>query len=252
MKNSFEHITNGWLYRTCKAVGDAIIISLLFALFCLPIVTIGPSVTALYYTVYRKYAKKTDNITKDFMHSLKDNLKQGIILNILYLVYSGLVGFNIYFAFFGIGNVRLPEWYPAVSLVPLIPLIFSLPFVYPLLARFDNTVKGTLKNSFTLCLMNFPKFLLIWIIIVIALAVCIVFPPAVLLVPTGAMYLTQFITEKVFTRAMNVKRSQDEDTSAENDDESDDESEEDDEGSAETEYDSEETDEEETEDEENG
>lgn len=211
MKNSFEHITNGWLYRTCKAIGDAVIISFLFLLFCLPVVTAGASVTALYYTVYRKYTKKIDNISKDFMHSLKDNLKSGIVINLIYLIYGSVVGFNIYAAFFGFGNVKLPDWYMIVSLLPLLLIIFSLPFAYPLLARFNNGIKGTIRNSFTLCMINFPKTLLLCLIILVATAVCVCFPPAVLLVPAGATRLYQMITEKAFASAMRVEKARTED-----------------------------------------
>ena len=210
MKKSFDHVTNSWLYRTCKVIGDAVLISALFLLFCLPVVTIGASVTALYYTVYRKYKKKNDEITKDFMHSLKDNLKDGIIIHLLYTVFCAVAGFNIFVAFNGFGSVKLPDWYTVASFVPLLPVIFSLPFVYPLLARFKNGIKGTLTNSYTLCMINFPKFFLIWLIFIIALAISVCFPPAALLTPAGAMYLTQMITEKAFERAIEVENAREE------------------------------------------
>lgn len=208
-KKSFDHITNSWLYRASKVVGDAVVISALFLLFCLPVVTIGASVSALYYTVYRKYYKKYDNISKDFIRAFKGNLKNGIIVHLVYLIYSAIVGFNIYVAFNGWGNIRLPDWYILVSFLPLLPLIFTLPFVYALMARFSNSIKGTIKNSFTLCMINFPKFILIWIIIILALAISVGFPPAALVIPTIATYLCQFITEKAFSRAMDVENARD-------------------------------------------
>ena len=206
-KKSLDRITNSWMYRASKVIGDVVIISVLFLLFCLPVVTIGASVTALYYTVYRKYHKRIDNISKDFVRAFKSNLKNGIIVHLIYLIYSALAGFNIYFAFFGWGNVRLPDWYMIVSLLPLLPLIFSLPFVYALMARFNNSILGTLKNSLTLCMMNFPKFILIWFIIILALAISIGFPPAALVTPAIATYLCQYITEKAFSRAMDVENA---------------------------------------------
>ena len=207
MKNSFDRITNSWLYKAGKAVGDVVIISLFFVLFCLPVVTIGVSISALYYTVYRKYTKKSDDISKDFFRAFRSNLKNGIIIHIIYSLYSAIVGFNIYFALFGFRGVRLPEWYTLISFIPLLPLIFSVPFLYPLVARFSNSVKETIKNSFTLCMINFPKSLLIWLIAAIASAICVAFPPAVLLIPTGAMYLIQMITEKAFASAINRSKS---------------------------------------------
>ena len=210
MKKSFDHIQNSWLYRLSKSIGDVVIISALFLLFCLPVVTIGASVTALYYTVYRKYHKHIDEVSKDFMRSLKDNLKNATIIHIIYLLYSALVGFNIYFALNGFGGVKLPDWYIVVSFIPVLPVIFTLPFVYPLLARFSNGLKGTVTNSYTLCMINFPKFLLIWLIFIAALAISVCFPPAALLTPAGAMYLTQMITEKAFAKAIAVEKSREE------------------------------------------
>ena len=210
MKNSFEHITNSRLYKIGEVIGNVVIMSALFLLFCLPVVTIGASCSALYYTVYRKYNKKCDSITQDFIRSFKDNLKNGILINLVYIIYSAAVGFNIYFAIFGINGTRLPDWYTIVAFIPVLPVIFSMPFVYALLARFDNGIKGTVKNSFTLCMINFPKFLLVWIIVGIALAVSICFPPAALVTPVAATYLIQMITEKALSAAMRVEKAREE------------------------------------------
>ena len=144
------------------------------------------------------------------MRSIKDNLKNGVIIHLIYLFYSAVVGFNIFFALNGFGGVKLPDWYTVVSFVPLLPIIFTLPFIYPLMARFSNGIKGTITNSYTLCMINFPKFFLIWLIFIAALAVSICFPPAALLTPVGAMYLTQMITEKAFAKAIEVEKKREE------------------------------------------
>ena len=215
MKKSFDQITNSWLYKTSQMVGDVVIISVLFLLFCIPVVTIGPSITALYYTVYRKYQKKSDSLSKDFIRSFKDNLKNGIAINLIYLVYLAVAGFNIYFAFNGLGSVKLPDWYTVVSFIPLLPVVFTIPFVYPLLARFSNGIKGTITNSFTLCMINFPKFFLIWIIQLAAIAVSVLFPPAALVTPVASTYLCQMITEKAIANAIRVEQSREETKEAE-------------------------------------
>lgn len=215
MKKSFDQITNSWLYKTSQMVGDVVIISVLFLLFCIPVVTIGPSITALYYTVYRKYQKKSDSLSKDFIRSFKDNLENGIAINLIYLVYLAVAGFNIYFAFNGLGSVKLPDWYTVVSFIPLLPVVFTIPFVYPLLARFSNGIKGTITNSFTLCMINFPKFFLIWIIQLAAIAVSVLFPPAALVTPVASTYLCQMITEKAIANAIRVEQSREDTKEAE-------------------------------------
>ena len=207
MKQSFDKITNSWLYRIGAAIGNVVIISGLFLLFCLPVVTIGASASALYYTVYRKYQKKYDSITSDFMRSFKQNLKSGIIINVIAMVFIALAALCLYYAANGIGGVKLPDWYSVVAFVPLLPVALTLPYAYALLARFNNSVKGTLTNSYTLCMITFPKFILIWIIVLAAIAICLVFPPAALVVPVGAVYLLQMIIEKVFEKAISVEEN---------------------------------------------
>ena len=210
MKKSFEHITNSWLYKASKTIGDIVIMSVLFLLCCLPVVTIGASVSALYFTVYRKYQKKSDTLSQDFFRSFKNNLKNGILIHLLYLIYSAVAGFNIWFAIYGLGDIRLPDWYILVSFLPLLPIVFTLPYVYPLLARFNNGIKGTIMNSFTLCMMSFPKFLIILLIAAVAVAASIFFPPAALVTPVAATYLIQMITEKTFEAAVRVEKAREE------------------------------------------
>lgn len=210
MKKSFEHITNSWLYRVSKMIGDIVIMSLLFLVCCLPVVTIGASASALYFTVYCKYQKRSDSLSKDFMRSFKENLKNGIIIHMLYLIYGAVAGFNIWFAINGLGDIKLPDWYLLVSFLPLLPIVYTLPFVYALLARFKNGIKGTLMNSFTLCMMSFPKFILILLIAAAAIAISIFFPPSALITPVAATYLIQMLTEKVFDAAMRVEKAREE------------------------------------------
>lgn len=208
MKSSFDRITGSRLYKLGESIGNVVIISSLFLLFCLPLVTIGASCSALYFTVYKKYRKRRcGTLSSEFFRSFKDNLKNGIIIHLLYTVYSGIVGFNIYFALNGIGGIKLPSLYTLVAFIPVLPVLLSLPFVYPMLSRFRNGIKGTITNSFTLCMITFPKFVLIWLIQLIALAVSLCFPPAALVTPVAATYLIQMITEKTFAAAIRVEKA---------------------------------------------
>jgi membrane protein implicated in regulation of membrane protease activity len=56
-------------------------------------------------------------------------------------------------------------------------------------------------------MITFPKFILIWIIVLAAIAICLLFPPASLVVPVGATYLLQMIIEKVFEKAISVEEN---------------------------------------------
>ena len=54
---------------------------LLFTLvFSIPIVTIGPAMTAKHYTAMKIARKESPNVMQSFLKSFKENLKQGILL----------------------------------------------------------------------------------------------------------------------------------------------------------------------------
>ena len=146
MKKDFDSIIGSKLYVWAEKISVYIILSALWILFCIPVLTAGASTTALYYAVTKRSLKESESPARDFWHSFKDNLGQGIILHLIYSIYIALCVFNIVFANRGFGGVTLPQWYFPIAIILTLPVIFSYPFVFPCLARF--------KNSITACHMH--------------------------------------------------------------------------------------------------
>ncbi len=203
MDSFYKKITNSRFYSWGDKLGDIIIVSVLWLICCIPVVTFIPSSIALYYTV-NKSKKSELSVSKMFFGSFKDNLRQGVLVNIIYSLYMLIPSACIFFGVYGIGDVKLPDAYLPFSLVTLIPVVFTLPFVIALLARFDNDIKTTFKNAFTLSAMNLMTTLYIWLIIIIALPLMVLFPPCALVVPAIACKFIVPKCEKVFGIANKV------------------------------------------------
>lgn len=60
-------------------IGDVIIANLLFLLCSIPLVTIGPSLTALYHCMLRIVKGNEDKVTKTFFRALRQNFVQSLI-----------------------------------------------------------------------------------------------------------------------------------------------------------------------------
>ena len=60
-------------------IGDIIIANLLFLLCSIPLVTIGPSLTALYHCMLRIVKGNEDKVTKTFFRALRQNFVQSLI-----------------------------------------------------------------------------------------------------------------------------------------------------------------------------
>lgn len=191
MDDFYRKVSKGRLYRFGEKLSDLMSMSLLWFVFCLPVITFVPSCAALYYAARKRKFMKSGAPSKDFLHSFKSNLKQGIIINIIYLIYSAITAANIFIGYYGIGDINLPSFYFPLSLLLLLPLIFSFPFVIPCLARYENTTKNTFINGFTLSTLYFGKSILVCITMLVTLAILIVFPPAILFLPAlSAIFIT--------------------------------------------------------------
>lgn len=72
-------------------IAEVLIAGFLWLLCSIPVVTIGPASAALYYTIVKVVRKKRDTVTSAFFHSFKSNLKQGIGITVIYMLYALLL-----------------------------------------------------------------------------------------------------------------------------------------------------------------
>lgn len=148
-------------------------LNVLWFICCLPIFTVGASTTALYYVTLKIAKNEEGNVTKAFFHAFKENFKQGTIIWLILLgggivlALDGYIFYHMRFenAFWTIGA--------AVFIVLLVAYAIILMYIFPLQARFENTVKMMFVNSimigmrFLLCtvLMAVVYFVMAFVII---------------------------------------------------------------------------------------
>ena len=125
-------------------------LNLLWLLCCLPVFTVGASTTALFYVSLKVAKNEEGNITKAFFHSFRENFKKGTIIWLILLA-AGIVlaldGYVFYHMRFD--NV-LWTIGTAIFILVLIAYAIVLMYIFPLLSRFENTVKAMFLNSIML------------------------------------------------------------------------------------------------------
>ena len=136
------------IWRFVGRLGDMILLNVLWILCSLPIVTIGASTTALYYCTLKIVRNEDDGDIKMFFRSFKLNFKQATIIWIPMLLLIMLFVFD--FNFFGsvlagVGAARI--LLQGITIAMMVIWIFVFTYVWPLLSRFDNTVKNTVTNA---------------------------------------------------------------------------------------------------------
>lgn len=199
--SSFENYQNNKLFILCGKLADLMILSVLWLVCSLPVVTIGASTAALYYSVNKRFRLHADGTASLFFHSFKDNLRQGTGLSIIYIIFCGFIAFDIAASVRGIGEIKLPEWYKMFALVLILPVVFTVFYIFPYISRYSNTTKNCLINSFLLSAARMDHTFYLLLMNAAVLAVCVFFPPAALVLPALCALLSTRIIEPAFQRA---------------------------------------------------
>ncbi|MBO4689071.1 MAG: YesL family protein [Clostridiales bacterium] len=230
-QSSFERFTNSRLYALGDKLGDVFLLSFFWLICSIPLVTMGPATSALYYAINKRYADKSETPLADYWRSFRQNLGQGIALTVILLLYLGATIFNVYVAFSGWNGIRLPSWYGPVAILLLLPFLFTALYVFPYLARFKNSVGSILFHSFTFSTMYTGNTFIMWLYVILSVAVMIFFFPALLFMPFICCYLCWRRIERDFGYALLLKKKREEaameEASANEEDASEDESDED-------------------------
>ena len=71
------------IWRFMGKLVDVFILTLLWAVCCIPIITIGPASTAVYYVTLKLVRDEESYTVRSFFKSFKENFKQGSVIGII-------------------------------------------------------------------------------------------------------------------------------------------------------------------------
>lgn len=150
--------------RFLGKVADFMILNILWIVCSIPIITIGASTTAMYSVMLKLVKNEEGYIAKGFLKAFKDNLKQSTLIWLLYLIFGIVIAVD--FRLLGIMNPSIRTVIQVFLIFMSILLISMGIYGFALQARYENTVKNTLKNALILTVAKMPYTLLMLVITV--------------------------------------------------------------------------------------
>lgn len=143
-------------------VADLCILNLVCILCCIPVVTAGASLTALYYVTLKMIRNEEAYIFRSFFKSFKQNFRQATVINLIMLA----AAFVLYLDTKIVGGMETSTGKVLGIIFALFTLIYLIVFlyVYPLLAKFYNSIKNTFKNAFLMGIRHLPYTFLMLVI----------------------------------------------------------------------------------------
>lgn len=179
---------------------DYMSIGILWIIFCIPIFTCGAATTAALLTVEISIHKEEGRILSTFWKWFQKEFKEATLLWLLQVPIHLLVATNI--------------WIVYVSQIPtllqvLIYIATGLVFCWTqlwfgYLSKFEDQVKTVLQNTFRMSLVHVGRVFLLGIIAVIyvaaAVALFLLMPPLLVLLPGSYLLFYLSVINKIFAR----------------------------------------------------
>ena len=153
------------LMQALSKLADLMWLNLLTLLLCVPSITVGPALTAMHYVALKIVRNEECYIARSFFQSFRENFKQGTLIWLLFLALGLVLGGDLFILSSAEGKYGV-VLNAAVTIVGIL-LLFDFLYVFPVLARFRNTIRGTLKNALLISIMQFPKTLLMIVVYLI-------------------------------------------------------------------------------------
>lgn len=133
------------LSRVLTKVFDLCLLNILFLITSLPIFTIGVSLSALYTVTLAMSKNEESPVFKMYFRMWKQNFKKGMIAGLILLGIVALLIFDMWIWWNSRISYRM--FFMIATLVLLSLVIMVSNWVFPLIAKFENSVKNMFKNA---------------------------------------------------------------------------------------------------------
>ena len=193
--------------RFMNRLVDIVVIGIITLVCCIPVVTVGAAITALYYVLLKMVRRSDGNILHQYFKAFKQNFRQSTVL---WLIMAAVIivlalDYNLLY------NLELSyenvQWILLFIVTALAAMVGS--YILPLQAQFENPVSRTLKNAFILAVMNLPRSILILLVKLSPVLVLFFYPESMYILGifciAGIPYLCTELLVKIFDKYIPVE-----------------------------------------------
>lgn len=150
------------IMRFLSKIADLMILNIITFICCLPVITIGAAMTGMHYVLLKMVRNEEGYIVRSFFKSFKQNFKQATIIWLFILLFFVIFIGDI--LIFNYSGLEFPFVLRIVLIALSIMVCMLTAYVFPVLSRYDNPIKHTVKNSFFMSILALPKTILMLIV----------------------------------------------------------------------------------------
>jgi len=189
---------------------DCVWLSILWFICSIPIVTSGAATTALYYTINKNIKHDRGQPTQAFFSSFKKNFKQCTKIWVVLLLLYALLGFDYYVMkrLISLGE-EIGYLYKAFLVFMIFITLWGF-YIFPYIARFQNTIPEILFTTLYIAFRNLHWTLVLAMLFVGSFALIYMWPPITIAIPAMYNLFKNAVLERVFAKYMSPEQLQEE------------------------------------------
>ena len=162
------------LIRFLTKICDLLFLNIMFALSCATVVFSGAAATSLYAVTLKMIRRQDYAPIKDFLRALRETFLPSFPATILLFVDVTLLAV-LRAALYAETLLMSPTLFVLLAIITIL-LSALLAWLFPLLARFENTFSNHLSNAARLALVNLPVTFLLTTVNLLPLLLCMLIP----------------------------------------------------------------------------
>ncbi len=195
---SIKFNIEGKMFSGLSKIFDIVFLSVLWFIFCIPILTIGPATTALYYTTVKVIRKDRGYVWKEFWYAFKTNFVTGLIYTIVLVV--AIVG--LYYGLTLTANSKdtILQIAHYTYIIASFLLACLYVFFFPILSRFSLERLQLMRMSLFLSIRHLLTTVALLLIIFIGGFAVVMIYPLIFIVPGAVTFLCTLLIERVFKK----------------------------------------------------
>ncbi|MFJ5717022.1 YesL family protein [Neobacillus sp. NPDC093127] len=194
---------NSSLYQTLNTLSNFFLLSLLWLLMCLPIITIFPATAGLFAVVREWHTKKNTRLFSIFFRYFKENFKQSILLSLMWALCIVILYIDFLYTKQlppTMKNIFLTILYTAGGLVA-----FTSIFIFPVMVQYKSNVIRLIKASFFLSIAFLPLTLICLLVLGLIIGAAYIFPISIFLTISLGAFIIYAICNNAFQKVYSKK-----------------------------------------------
>ena len=190
----------GLVWKPLGKLGDLVMLSLLWGICSVPLVTIGPATAALYDCTAHCVRRGEDGLFARFRQTFRAELKTGLLATLLWAAVLGALFFLRALLMRRLGYAGTGGAVGMATLVVLLVPTGAACWVFPLLSRFTFSFAALSGTAVRLALGHILRTLALALLTLGATELCLRFTSPLIVLPGLTALLWTFLLEPVFTR----------------------------------------------------